>query len=71
MKKLLISLLAALSLCAGQSQLACAAEPANQTPPQQTEEEQGKQPSPPPKTDGEEGKPLPCDCISQPEPDNN
>lgn len=71
MKKLLISLLAALSLCAGLNQLAFAAEPDNQTPPQQTEEEQGKQPSPPPKTDGKEGKPLPCDFIDEPKPDNN
>lgn len=71
MKKLLISLLAVLSLCAGLSQLAFADEPDTPTPPQQTEEEQGKQPSPPPKPDGEEDKPLPCDFIDGPKPDNN
>lgn len=71
MKKLLISFFAVLSLCAGLSQLAFADEPNTPTPPQQTEEEQGKQPSPPPKPDGEKGNPVPCDFIDGPKPDNN
>lgn len=72
MKKLFVSLLAALMLCTGLSQFAFAAEPVdpdNQPPTEQTGEGQDKKPSQPPKNDGEEGKPVPCDCVNGPKGD--
>lgn len=74
MKKLFVSLLAALMLCTGLSQFAFAAEPVhpdNQPPTEQTGEEQDEKPSQPPKNDGEEGKLVLCDCVDDPGKDGN
>ena len=62
MKKIFVSLLAALMLCTGLSQFAFAAEPVdpdNQPPTEQTGEGPDEKPSQPPKNDDEEGKPVP------------
>ena len=74
MKKIFVSLLAALMLCTGLSQFALAAEPVdpdNQPPTEQPGEGPDEKPSQPPKNDGEEGKSVPCDCIDEPEEDGN
>lgn len=74
MKKLFVSLLSVLMLCTGLSQFAFATEPVdpdNQPPTEQTEEGQDEKPSQPPKNDGEEGKPIPCDCVNGHEGDCN
>lgn len=69
MKKIFVSLLAVLMLCTGLSQFAFATEPVdpdNQPPTEQTGEGQDEKPSQPPKNGGENGKPVPCDCIDDP-----
>lgn len=69
MKKIFISLLAALTLCIALSQFTFAtAMDLNNQP---TTEEQDEKSLQPPKNDDEEDEPSSCDCIDTPEEDGN